>query len=175
MTISELVALKQAVEGQLAKQALALAQLQAGGSGGGGGAAELLSALMLQSAQQAQLAQQLASQQQAAALQQALPQQLGQFGGLALPSGELSTPFACAPFPADAAFGLADGGRRGSLGLAQSAAAPGQPGGSPRCASAEQLLLGDALHSFLVRRRLGPVCLPPVARDNILRCQEAWS
>lgn len=79
MTITELVALKQAVEGQLAKQALALAQLQASSAPAPAPAADMLSqqdaALLLQSAQQAQLVQQLSSQQaaaHAAAIQQAL-------------------------------------------------------------------------------------------------------
>jgi hypothetical protein len=83
MSITELVALKQAVEGQLTKQALALVQLQAC-SGGGMTAqhaqhADVLSqqyaSLLLRDAQQAQLVQQLSAQQHAvtaAAIQQAL-------------------------------------------------------------------------------------------------------
>lgn len=180
MTITELVALKQAVEAQLAKQAMALAQLQASSSANASHSSDMLSqqyaALLLQNAQQAQLVQQLSSQQQAAhaaAIQQALsaaasaagissptfsPEQLllapaaqgGRGGGGApmaqyasMPLPDMSSPFASAAYPPEAGFGLADG-PRGSVTL------PAKPSGSPRSASAEQQLIGEALHSFVV-------------------------
>ncbi|KAL4441488.1 hypothetical protein ABPG77_001992 [Micractinium sp. CCAP 211/92] len=197
LTITELVALKQAVEGQLAKQALALAQLQA--STQQAQQADMLSqqyaALLLQNAQQAQLVQQLSSQQaaaHAAAIQQALaaaaaaagiaspsfsPDQLRLLGGSdvhsaggagsagisaypSMPLPDMSTPFASAPFPPDGGFGGSDV-PHAPVSLPQraftSGAAPAKPsGGSPRSASTEQHLIGEALHSFLDPERQGP-------------------
>lgn len=188
MTITELVALKQAVEGQLAKQALALAQLQAPAAAAAPAAGtDMLSqqyaALLLQNAQQAQLVQQLSSQQQAAhaaAIQQALsaaaaaagitsstfsPEQLLPLGGAgagpgsnplsayaSMPLPDMASPFASASYPPDAGFGLADAGQRGSISLPPGPlAGSGSKGsGSPRSASAEQQLIGEALHSFVV-------------------------
>jgi hypothetical protein len=84
-----------------------------------------------------------------------------------LPLSDMSSPFASAAYPPEAGFGLGDAGGRGSSSL------PGSQGisvggskssGSPRSASAEQQLIGEALHSFVVRA--GPVadallpCLP---------------
>ncbi|PSC75921.1 hypothetical protein C2E20_1333 isoform A [Micractinium conductrix] len=200
MTITELVALKQAVEGQLAKQALALAQLQASSAPAPAPAADMLSqqdaALLLQSAQQAQLVQQLSSQQaaaHAAAIQQALsatanaagitsptfsPEQLllaaahsggggGGPGGYAAPVqplGDMASPFASAAYPpTGAGFGLADGPRGGVSLQAQRSYTAGtgtgpnsKSSGSPRSASAEQQLIGEALHSFVDPEQQGP-------------------
>lgn len=194
MTITELVALKQAVEGQLAKQALALAQLQA--STQHSVQTDMLSqqyaALLLQNAQQAQLVQQLSSQQQAthaAAIQQALsaaasaagitsqsfsPEQLllasgPGSGGVSsypsLPLPDMSSPFATAPYPSEAGFGMAAAVPRAPVPLQAQRTFPagtaqggiGSKGsGSPRSASAEQQLIGEALHSFVDPERQGP-------------------
>jgi hypothetical protein len=198
MTITELVALKQAVEGQLAKQAMALAQLQASNHRPSNDMlSQQFAALLLQNEQQAQLVQQLSSAQQAAhaaAIQQLplaaaaaaagiasptlSPEQLllasgsggsagGTGGGLSqynsLPLPDMSSPFASAAYPPEAGFGLGDAGGRGSSSL------PGSQGmsvggskssGSPRSASAEQQLIGEALHSFVVSALLVPDALP---------------
>ncbi|KAL4444248.1 hypothetical protein ABPG75_011985 [Micractinium tetrahymenae] len=197
MTITELVALKQAVEGQLAKQALALAQLQA--STQQAAQADVLSqqyaALLLQSAQQAQLVQQLSSQQQAAhaaAIQQALsaaaaaagisspsisPEQLLLGGGgvhsaggagsagisayPSMPLPDMASPFASAPYPPESGFGMGEAPRP-PVSLPQRTFTAGTGGaaskssGSLRSASAEQHLIGEALHSFVDPERQGP-------------------
>jgi hypothetical protein len=190
MTITELVALKQAVESQLAKQAMALAQLHASQQQVPA-TTDMLSqqyaALLLQNAQQAQLVQQLSSQQQAAhavAIQQALsaaataagitsptfsPEQLllgqaaqqsvaastaalGQYASMPLP--DMASPFASAAYPPESGFTLPpEAGARGPVGVAAAAGlvtGRNKSGGSPRSASAEQHLIGEALHSFVV-------------------------
>ena len=149
-------------------------------------------ALLLQNAQQAQLVQQLSSQQQAAhavAIQQALsaaaasagitsptfsPEQLllgqagqqGVGGGSAplsqyasMPLPDMASPFASAAFPPESGFGLAEAGPRASVGM------PGtKSSGSPRSASAEQHLIGEALHSFVVSwAGVGRGCVRPPA------------
>ncbi|PRW51091.1 hypothetical protein C2E21_5567 [Chlorella sorokiniana] len=196
MTITELVALKQAVESQLAKQAMALAQLHASQQQVPA-TTDMLSqqyaALLLQNAQQAQLVQQLSSQQQAAhavAIQQALsaaataagitsptfsPEQLllgqaaqqsvaastaalGQYASMPLP--DMASPFASAAYPPESGFTLPpEAGARGPVGVAAAAGlvtGRNKSGGSPRSASAEQHLIGEALHSFVDPERQGP-------------------
>lgn len=195
MTITELVALKQAVESQLAKQAMALAQLHANQQQVPA-TTDMLSqqyaALLLQNAQQAQLVQQLSSQQQAAhavAIQQALsaaataagitsptfsPEQLllgqtaqqsvassaaalGQYTSMPLP--DMASPFASAAYPPESGFTLPpEAGARNAVGVAGAGLVAGRnkSGGSPRSASAEQHLIGEALHSFVDPERQGP-------------------
>lgn len=76
---------------------------------------------------------------------------LGQYASMPLP--DMASPFASAAYPPESGFTLPpEAGARNAVGVAGAGLVAGRnkSGGSPRSASAEQHLIGEALHSFVV-------------------------
>lgn len=87
------------------------------------------------------------------ATQQGVASAAGMQAYASMPLPDMSSPFASAAFPPESGFSLPpEAGARGPAGVAAAGLGPvrNKSGGSPRSASAEQHLIGEALHSFVV-------------------------